>query len=156
MAEDFEVGDKVEIIAAGYNLPGTNTRLGHGQEHTITEEDLVRSDIALIFVKVVEGEGAQDASEDDEAMPGMDIDFTSPDYENLKGLFEHSSIKRIKQILNNERWGSEGMEVALEAEAEGKNRESLITWIEGRIDDLKAEEEDFSGEATDGEEGGNG
>ena len=141
----FQEGDVV-ILDAGMMAREDGSFVMRGQQLTLTAEEADRSDASLIFKfpsedEIIESDD-DDEDEDDEGEEDDSSDDAS--FEALRDRLHSMSAPDAKKLLSDESWDLEGLKVALKAEEEGKNRDSVLTLIEGRIEDLEAEEEDGS------------
>ena len=116
-----------------------------GQVFEVAEDDNVtRSDIEHLLV-LVDGEAeaaevevpvATSEDSSDEAW-GDDLDV-----EELTKQLEELNMDDAKKFLSRSEWDVEGLDLALLAEQEGRDRSTIHDFIKGRIEDLKDEAED--------------
>lgn len=148
MAElhDFKTGDRLRVKAAMYRpsrTPEDTTIIMRGQVMEVNEHDVQRSDAHLIWERPTEAEeGVLDSASalvDDDA-DDLAFDFSDPTYATLQTHLEKLSTPKAKRFLSREEWTVDALLAAKDAEVSGKNRASILDFIDGRIEQVAAED----------------
>jgi len=143
---DFKAGDRLRVKAAMYRpsrTPEDTTMIMRGQIMEVNEQDVRRSDAHLIWERPTEDEAETLASSsaliegDAEDLP---FDFTNPTYATLQTYLEKLTVPNAKKFLSREEWTVDALTTARDAEVSGKNRDSILDYIDGRIEQVAAED----------------
>lgn len=154
---DFTPGEELRVKAASYRRPGTVTFISRGQLMEVNEKDLKRSDAHLIWERPVEDgvdplEGLAEGTILAEDQPVADFDYEQPEYDQLLSKLQGLNVTDAKKFLSRDEWTVDGLRLALDAEEAGKDRTTIAEFIGGRIEQVKADEEDEAAEADEAED----
>lgn len=143
--EKYPIGTRVKVKSGLYvryigNDEKDDVRLYQGQSFVVDEHDTLneRSDSDLLVEignDAPEAPATAEGSEPDAWGEDVDLEGLT---EQLKGL----NVEQAKQFLSRVEWTYSGMEVAKQAEASGKDRESISDYIDGRLLELEEETDD--------------
>lgn len=140
MAE-FTAGQEVKVKAGMFRRKGA-VMIPRHSIITLTEDDLKRSDLDLLVTSVDEplqefgGANDKEAEIDGTADTGLNP-AGDLSVEELTPILSNMTVPQAKKLLDTETWTLENMQMALSAEQDGKNRETLTDYIEDRILDLE-------------------
>lgn len=122
---DFQPGQLVKVISGGF--PQGPVFHQRGDEFELTEEDCERSDIAQHVADAEEYEDEEDTEEE----------AVSSDLAQMEKALNSRTVVQARSYLDQDGWTLDGMKLAREAELNGKNRETLLDYIDSRILDLE-------------------
>lgn len=143
---DFQAGDRLRVKAAMYRpsrTPEDTTIIMRGQVMEVNEKDVQRSDAHLVWERPTEDEeevlDSSSALIEDDA-EDIAFDFTTPTYATLQIHLEKLSTPKAKKFLSRDEWTVDALITAKDAEVAGKNRQSILDFIDGRIEQVAAED----------------